>query len=506
MKSRPKESNVYLDGTGPFIITIKSNKNARNRASSLNSIDKSKPQKDSGDCEPTPPSEVLMDGGKRFDLPVLTERHHGPGCAMEIAVLERHGGTCPYKKTDSKNRHTGDDRVGSYDCIGRLVFRTCTLSDVETDYRSEERKRDSYPRRTSSSSSLKSNTARSVITRSTIHRGLFGKEVKDKKASKKKQNDTTATNVEFRVAEQKPASTNPEKQRESGANDEEPKPGNTQSILDNQLGSNEINKEKQDLTVKKISPLNRSSEPERIRKTKVISSSSAKPRERPSKYHKVKEVALKSSPDVLKRARHPPSEKTDNLNSECLQQPTKAASKIFSFITKHFFAKSSKEKLSKRPSKGNEIKKKSCGDKKSDSKANYEKQNVNRSKRKSGESRHGSTKTCVDVQSETKGNRAAKNIITSDRCNEAKNTRKSKVISCSSEYSSKYHTRKKVPLKTDLLLDKKARQKLSDKTIVLFPDSSPKPSKLHAFFAKHFYNRSSGEILPKEAKAQDKRS
>lgn len=66
-----------------------------------------------------------------FKLPVITERYHGTGCAMEISVLEKHDSLCVYKKDDTEGRSI-DDKVGSYDCIGRLVFKTCNADETQS--------------------------------------------------------------------------------------------------------------------------------------------------------------------------------------------------------------------------------------------------------------------------------------------------------------------------------------------------------------------------------------
>ncbi|KAJ8926682.1 hypothetical protein NQ314_020925 [Rhamnusium bicolor] len=58
-------------------------------------------------------------------LPILIPRYHGPGCAMEVNVLEKHDNHCSYKKMKNPERNPTDDRTGSYEVIGRLVFKTC---------------------------------------------------------------------------------------------------------------------------------------------------------------------------------------------------------------------------------------------------------------------------------------------------------------------------------------------------------------------------------------------
>ncbi|EFA07368.2 hypothetical protein TcasGA2_TC016343 [Tribolium castaneum] len=65
----------------------------------------------------------------KFVLPLLVGRHHGPGCAMEINVLEKHDDSCLYKKQPVPGRSL-EDRVGSYECIGRIVFRTCATEEA----------------------------------------------------------------------------------------------------------------------------------------------------------------------------------------------------------------------------------------------------------------------------------------------------------------------------------------------------------------------------------------
>ncbi|XP_057672239.1 uncharacterized protein LOC130903892 [Diorhabda carinulata] len=66
-----------------------------------------------------------------LQLPVILPRYHGPGCALEICVLEKHKVNCNWKKSKNENRNPVDDRIGSYDVIGRIKYRTCALSAKE---------------------------------------------------------------------------------------------------------------------------------------------------------------------------------------------------------------------------------------------------------------------------------------------------------------------------------------------------------------------------------------
>ncbi|KAF2879244.1 hypothetical protein ILUMI_26931 [Ignelater luminosus] len=61
-------------------------------------------------------------------LPVLIAREHGPHCALEVSVLEKHAEGCSKRKVDRGGRNPLDDRVGSYDVVNRLVYRTCAGS------------------------------------------------------------------------------------------------------------------------------------------------------------------------------------------------------------------------------------------------------------------------------------------------------------------------------------------------------------------------------------------
>lgn len=93
-----------------------------------------KPEPETDSSEPTLQDKTKPEKGhqKVYKLPLVLERHHGPGCAMEISVLEKHEASCMYKKEESDGRNI-EDRVGSYECIGRMVFRTCNPTDLESD-------------------------------------------------------------------------------------------------------------------------------------------------------------------------------------------------------------------------------------------------------------------------------------------------------------------------------------------------------------------------------------
>ncbi|KAG5872275.1 hypothetical protein JTB14_029937 [Gonioctena quinquepunctata] len=64
-------------------------------------------------------------------LPYLSSRYHGPGCAMEISVLEKHDEKCRFKKSKNPRRDPVDDRSGSYDVIGRIMFKTCQVGNLD---------------------------------------------------------------------------------------------------------------------------------------------------------------------------------------------------------------------------------------------------------------------------------------------------------------------------------------------------------------------------------------
>nr|XP_023028268.1 uncharacterized protein LOC111516334 [Leptinotarsa decemlineata] len=76
-------------------------------------------------------------------LPTLASRYHGPDCAMEINVLEKHGKKCSYKKMKNPDRNPIDDRVGSYDVIGRIMFRTCGVGSSKMDETADTREKSS---------------------------------------------------------------------------------------------------------------------------------------------------------------------------------------------------------------------------------------------------------------------------------------------------------------------------------------------------------------------------
>ncbi|XP_072399468.1 uncharacterized protein [Diabrotica undecimpunctata] len=72
------------------------------------------------------PSTALL------QLPLLTPRYHGQGCALEVCVLEKHDSNCEYKKLENESRNLIDDRVGSYEVIGRIKYKTCTKEEKDS--------------------------------------------------------------------------------------------------------------------------------------------------------------------------------------------------------------------------------------------------------------------------------------------------------------------------------------------------------------------------------------
>ncbi|XP_050517439.1 uncharacterized protein LOC126892050 [Diabrotica virgifera virgifera] len=75
-----------------------------------------------------------------LQLPHLIPRYHGPGCALEVCVLEKHDFSCKYKKLENENetRNVLDDKVGSYDVIGRIKYKTCTKETKEKEVPSKQ--------------------------------------------------------------------------------------------------------------------------------------------------------------------------------------------------------------------------------------------------------------------------------------------------------------------------------------------------------------------------------
>lgn len=74
---------------------------------------------------PTYQSGTAKDARQNGKLPLLPPRYHGPGCAMEVAVLEKHEQNCPYKKANTQGR-SSDDTAADYEYISRVVLKTCT--------------------------------------------------------------------------------------------------------------------------------------------------------------------------------------------------------------------------------------------------------------------------------------------------------------------------------------------------------------------------------------------
>lgn len=79
-------------------------------------------------------------------LPIIVPRYHGPGCSMEIGILEKHHSKCRcsihisinydkvisiyrFKKLDNEFRHPVDDKAGSFEFIGRMSFKTCGANE-----------------------------------------------------------------------------------------------------------------------------------------------------------------------------------------------------------------------------------------------------------------------------------------------------------------------------------------------------------------------------------------
>lgn len=54
--------------------------------------------------------------------PMIQPRHHGSACVMEFNIMEKHTEGCAHKKTFNGNP---EDKVGSYDVIGRVVYPVC---------------------------------------------------------------------------------------------------------------------------------------------------------------------------------------------------------------------------------------------------------------------------------------------------------------------------------------------------------------------------------------------
>ncbi|KAF5300926.1 hypothetical protein FQR65_LT09089 [Abscondita terminalis] len=63
---------------------------------------------------------------KLSNRPTLIPRDHGSNCILEVSILEKHRQGCPNKKIEWESRNSDDDKVGSYDVINRIVYKTCT--------------------------------------------------------------------------------------------------------------------------------------------------------------------------------------------------------------------------------------------------------------------------------------------------------------------------------------------------------------------------------------------
>lgn len=68
---------------------------------------------------------VNVPSGITLNIPVVKPRYHGPCCALEICVLEKHQPQCKFKKTNPCKKLSPDDKCGSYEVIGRMKFKTC---------------------------------------------------------------------------------------------------------------------------------------------------------------------------------------------------------------------------------------------------------------------------------------------------------------------------------------------------------------------------------------------
>lgn len=66
-------------------------------------------------------------GARRAPLvyPEPAARYHGHGCAMELALLEKHSAHCKHIKTPSPVHNNKDNRAGSYYVVGRVVYEMC---------------------------------------------------------------------------------------------------------------------------------------------------------------------------------------------------------------------------------------------------------------------------------------------------------------------------------------------------------------------------------------------
>lgn len=56
--------------------------------------------------------------------PTPPPREHGPGCVVELALLEKHSANCRHNKMEGPGRSL-DDSVGSYHVVGRVTYHMC---------------------------------------------------------------------------------------------------------------------------------------------------------------------------------------------------------------------------------------------------------------------------------------------------------------------------------------------------------------------------------------------
>lgn len=86
---------------------------------------KKSPKKSTGTNNPSQSVADASKGPNQNVLPVLPPRQHGPGCAVEIALLEKHSEHCKHRKLDNPARNPTDDTFGSYFVVGRVTYQMC---------------------------------------------------------------------------------------------------------------------------------------------------------------------------------------------------------------------------------------------------------------------------------------------------------------------------------------------------------------------------------------------
>ncbi|CAH0551841.1 unnamed protein product [Brassicogethes aeneus] len=131
-----KKQCIKVEDEEPLVITITSCKGKHANAIENPHVKKETPFKDDNPpvfIEPEINTKTSTIAAKI--LPVITPRYHGPGCSMEIAILEKHEHGCRFKKLSNELR-TSDDRSGSFEYIGRLAYKTCGVAGVSTPAKS----------------------------------------------------------------------------------------------------------------------------------------------------------------------------------------------------------------------------------------------------------------------------------------------------------------------------------------------------------------------------------